>query len=199
MKSKSDKIKYCLDKCVVFSFILIFITLSGYSQMALCASNAKQTPTQQGIQGYGKVHPYPEAAIQPSPKRDYKVLFDITKAADSADKVNPGLDHVARLLNLFALARVSTDRLKIVVVVHGSATPLVLKDDAYQKLYQISNPNSELIGLLQSANVKFYICGQALAEKILTPASVNPKVTLALSALTALITYQSDGYAMISN
>jgi intracellular sulfur oxidation DsrE/DsrF family protein len=127
------------------------------------------------------------------------VLFDITKAADSADKVNPGLDHVARLLNLFALARVSTDRLKIVVVVHGSATPLVLKDDAYQKLYQISNPNSELIGLLQSANVKFYICGQALAEKILTPASVNPKVTLALSALTALITYQSDGYAMISN
>jgi len=199
MKSKSDKIKYGIDKCVVLSFILIFITLSGYSQMAFCASNAKQTPTQQGIQGYGKVYPYPEAAIQPSPKRDYKVLFDITKAADSADKVNSGLDHVARLLNLFALARVSTDRLKIVVVVHGSATPLALKDDAYQKLYQIRNPNSELIGLLQSVNVKFYICGQALAEKNLTPASVNPKVTLAISALTALINYQLDGYALISN
>lgn len=198
MKSKSDKNKNDIDKRVI-SFILIFITLSGYSQMAFSATDAKQTPPQQGIQGYGKVHPYPEAAIQPSPKRDYKVLFDITKAADAADKVNPGLDHVARLLNLFALARVSTDRLKIVVVVHGSATPLVLKDNAYQKLYQKSNPNTELIGLLQSVNVKLYICGQALADKDINPASVNPKVTLALSALTVLINYQLDGYALISN
>ena len=62
MKSKSDKNKNDIDKRVI-SFILIFITLSGYSQMAFSATNAKQTPPQQGIQGYGKVHPYPEAAI----------------------------------------------------------------------------------------------------------------------------------------
>lgn len=83
MKSKSDKNKNGIDTRLI-SFILIFITQSGYPQMALSVTNAKQTPTQQGIQGYGKVHPYPEAAIQPSPKRDYKVLFDITKAADAA-------------------------------------------------------------------------------------------------------------------
>ncbi|WP_394752949.1 DsrE family protein [Crenothrix sp.] len=198
MKSKSDKNKNDIDKRVI-GFALIFIMLSGYSQMVSSATNAKQTPPQQGIQGYGKVYPYPGAAMQPSPERDYQVLFDITKTADAPDKVNPGLDHVARLLNLFAAAGVSTDRLKIVVVVHGPATPVVLKDDAYQKLYQKGNPNSELIGLLHSANVKLYICGQALAEKDLSPESVNPKVTLALSALTVLINYQLDGYALIPN
>jgi intracellular sulfur oxidation DsrE/DsrF family protein len=113
--------------------------------------------------------------------------------------VNPGLDHVARLLNLYALAGVPSDHLKIVLVVHGPATPIVMKNDAYRKLHQQDNPNSEIIHLLNGARVKLYICGQALAENKLEIASVNPEITLAVSALTVLIDYQLDGYALIPN
>lgn len=56
------------------------------------------------IRGYGKVRPYPDAAARPSPDRTYKVLFDISKGAETPEKPNSGLDHVARLINTFALA-----------------------------------------------------------------------------------------------
>jgi intracellular sulfur oxidation DsrE/DsrF family protein len=177
---------------------IIMIALSGYPQ-ASCAADVQKAPQHPVIKGYGKVHPYPGAATQPSAERDYQVLFDITKAADAPDKVNPGLDHVARLLNLYALAGVPTDHLKVALVVHGSATPIVLKNDAYRKLYQRDNPNTEIIHLLNRAGVKLYICGQALAEKKLEIASVNPEITLAVSALTVLVDYQLDGYALIPN
>lgn len=177
---------------------IIMIALWGYCQVSY-AADVKKVPQHPVIQGYGKVHPYPNAAMQPSPERHYQVLFDITKMADAPNKVNPGLDHVARLLNLYALAGVPTDHLKIALVVHGSATSIVLKNDAYRKLHQQDNPNGEIIHLLNDAGVKLYICGQALAEKEFETASVNPEITLAVSAMTVLIDYQLDGYVLISN
>lgn len=197
MKTDLDKQGNAMAKQILGLGIII-IALWAHTQ-ASYAADVQKVPQHPVIKGYGKVHPYPGAAMQPSPERHYQVLFDITKAADAPDKVNPGLDHVARLLNLYALAGVPTDHLKIVLVVHGPATSIVLKNDAYRKLHQQNNPNSEIIHLLNGARVKLYICGQALAEKKLEIASVSPEITLAVSALTVLIDYQLDGYALIPN
>ena len=149
------------------------------------------------IRGYGKVRPYPDAAAQPTPDRIYKVLFDISQGAETPEKPNSGLDHVARLINTFALAGVPTERLKLVLVVHGSATPAVLKDERYRNRFGNGNPNTELIEALKKAGVTLYVCGQALAEKEFEPGDVNPEVTVALSALTVLPLYQMEGYALI--
>jgi hypothetical protein len=73
------------------------------------------------IQGYGKVQPLPEAAVQSSPNREYKILFSITKAAQSPDRINPGLEHVARLINIFGIAKVPPEKRKNAAVIHGSA------------------------------------------------------------------------------
>ena len=182
----------------ILCLVIIMIALWGHTQ-ASYAADVQKVPQHPVIKGYGKVHPYPGAAMQPSPDRHYQVLFDITKAADAPGKVNPGLDHVARLLNLYALAGVPTDHLKIALVVHGPATTIVLKNDAYRKLHQQDNPNSEIFHLLKGAGVKLYICAQALAEKQIEIASVNPEITLAVSALAVLIDYQLDGYVLIPN
>jgi intracellular sulfur oxidation DsrE/DsrF family protein len=182
---------------LTFSIGILTVALSGYAHSVLSASQERNAWQYPAIPGYGKVWPYPDAAMRPSPNRNYQVLFDITKAADAPDKVNPGLDHVARLVNLFALSGVPGERLKIALVVHGPATPGILANDQYRKLHGSGNPNTELIRLLKRAGVTLYICGQALAEKGLDPTGVNPDITLALSALTVLSIYQLDGYALI--
>jgi len=71
------------------------------------------------------------------------------------------LDHVARAVNLFVAAGVSLDQLHIAAVVHGSATPIALRDEAHQKKFGHPNPNAKLLMALRKAGVKIYLCGQA--------------------------------------
>ena len=149
------------------------------------------------IKQSGKVQPYPGSAAKPQPNHRYKVLFDITKDAEAADKVNPGLEHVARLVNLLALSGVPAKNRDIVAVVHGKATTAVLDDAHYREKRQASNPNLALIRELKENGVKLMVCGQALAHAELKPEWVDPEVTLALAALTVLPIYQHQGYALI--
>jgi intracellular sulfur oxidation DsrE/DsrF family protein len=177
------------------TFILASLLIGGLLNQALAES--KPGWEYPAIPGYGKVRRYPDAAAQPSPDRTYKVLFDITQGAEAPEKPNSGLDHVARLINTFALAGVPIERLKLALVVHGSATPAVLKDERYRNRFGNANPNTELIQALKKSGVTLYVCGQALADKEFAPADVNPDITVALSALSVLPLYQMDGYALI--
>ena len=139
----------------------------------------------------------PEAAVHPTPNREYKILFDIAKAAEAPDQVNPGLEHIARLINLFALAKVPPEKLRIMAVIHGPATAASLGDRYYREKYQLDNTNKKLIEVLKRAGVVIYVCGQALAHGF-APTWVNRETTVALAALTVLPVYQLDGYALIS-
>lgn len=147
------------------------------------------------IQHHGGVVPLPKAALQPDSLNTYKVVFNLTANADS-DKVNSGLQHVARAVNVFALSGVKPDHRKFVVVIHGPATDIVTKNDAYRRRTGKDNPNVDLIHALRSAGVKLYVCGQALAEHHIAHAEVNPEVTLSLSALSDIIILEHKGYAL---
>lgn len=149
------------------------------------------------IKDFGKVHPLPKAAAQPGPTREYKILFSITKAGESPDQLNPGLEHIARLINVFGLANVPSKNLKIAAVLHGPATAAALDDAHYRDKHQIANPNTKLLDALRKAGVTLYVCGQALAHNGVEPAWVNRQVTVALAALTVLPIYQLDGYALV--
>jgi hypothetical protein len=52
------------------------------------------------IREYGKVLPLPDSALQPDPNREARIVVNVTKPMASAGEVNPGLDRVARLVNL---------------------------------------------------------------------------------------------------
>jgi hypothetical protein len=70
---------------------------------------AAKTPQPQewlapAITQYGKIRPYPNAAVQLQPEQSYQVLFNVTKAAPGDDEVVPGLERAARFVNLASLA-----------------------------------------------------------------------------------------------
>jgi len=149
------------------------------------------------IRKYGQSHPLPGAAVQPDPNLDYKLLFNIIKEAGDPNKVSPGFNHVARTINVFEGAGYPLERMQIVAVVHGKAIDSVLNDEQYRKKYSQSNPNTDLLRQLSQAGVEVYLCGQSMIEHQYDQSMISSDITLALSALTVLSTYQLRGYALM--
>ncbi len=149
------------------------------------------------IQNYGRSYPLPDAAVQPDPNLVYKMLFDITKEFEGPDKVNSGLNHIARTINVFEGAGYPLEKMQLAAIVHGKATDLVLKDEQYRKKYSQGNPNIELLKELKQAGVQILLCGQSMQEHGYERNMIVPEVTPALAALTVLPTYQMRGYALM--
>jgi intracellular sulfur oxidation DsrE/DsrF family protein len=146
------------------------------------------------IKGYGPVKPLPNAAFQPDKSIKYRVLFDITKAAESLEKVNPGLDRVARFLNLMATSDITPIDMELAAVIHGPAVPIVLKNEIFKKRFKTDNPNEKIIKDLRGAGVKLYVCGQTLAHERFEDKWVNEQIAIAVAALVVVSTHQLKGY-----
>ena len=146
---------------------------------------------------HGPVVAIPDATAKPDPGLRYKVLFSITEGVDDRSKVNGGLSHVARFVNLLPSGNVDPKKTDIIAVVHGSATPLTLKSEAYQAAFGRDNPNLELVRKLRELGVKFQVCGQAVAGLGAPLDAVAPEFELALSAMTVMANKQLQGYALM--
>ncbi|MBS0205904.1 MAG: DsrE family protein [Planctomycetes bacterium] len=147
------------------------------------------------IKKYGGVLPRPTAVEQP--RAGAKVLVDATADGKPAD-INKGLERVARLLNLYGVAGLKAQDVKVTVVLHGEATKAALSDEAYKSRYEVAqNPNLPLIRDLQQAGVEVLVCGQALNYKKISDAEVADVVPIALSALTVVANRQADGYSYV--
>jgi intracellular sulfur oxidation DsrE/DsrF family protein len=147
------------------------------------------------IKGYGAVDPLPNAAVQPDKSIKYKVIFEITRVAQSADKVNPGLDRVARFLNVMAASGIMPKEMELAAVIHGPAAPAVLRNEVFKDRFKTDNPNEKIIRDLKEAGVKLYVCGQTLADHGFEHKWVNEQIVIAVSALVVVPTYQLKGYA----
>jgi intracellular sulfur oxidation DsrE/DsrF family protein len=93
---------------------------------------------------------------------------------------------------------VPKENMNIAVVLHGSATKDVLNNDAYYRFFKNQNPNIELINKLIDADVKIYVCGQTYTGNAYNKEDKLPKVRMAISAMTALVMYQTEGYQIIN-
>ena len=151
----------------------------------------------QVINGYGTVRRMKDAQEPPSPKLRYRVVFDISKAASGPAKVNPGLDRVARFVNLLAREGIRAERGDLVAIIHGPATPTTLNADAYRKRNGAPNPNTDLIRQLRAAGVSVRVCSQALAGHRIAAADVNEDVQIDVAGVTTLANLQLRGYALI--
>lgn len=150
------------------------------------------------IAHYGRVHPRPDAAVQPDPSVDYKVFAQVTSDGGHPDKVMPALDRLARLVNLMGLSKVPPSHVHIVALLDGQASVAGATDSTYQRLTKVAkNPNLPLIHALKKAGVQLLVCGQALAEHGLPDSAVAPDVTITLSALTDTVVYQQKGYGFL--
>jgi intracellular sulfur oxidation DsrE/DsrF family protein len=112
------------------------------------------------VPGHSGVVPLPRAAEQP--RKGTKAVFDVTADAKPGE-VNPGLEQVARLLNLYGAAGLKAEDVKIAAVFHGEANKAILSDAAYLARYKVAaNPNLPLIRDLKKGGVEVFVCGQSL-------------------------------------
>lgn len=124
---------------------------------------------------------------------DYKVAFDVSQTGGQ-DRVSTSLNTVARFLNMHGRAGVPRDQLGAAVVVHGTAVMDVLSDDAYQARAGSANPNAALLRELLAAGVRVVVCGQSAASRGYQASELADGVELALSAMTAFVALQNEGY-----
>jgi intracellular sulfur oxidation DsrE/DsrF family protein len=173
--------------------LLLSCALGLFGCVAAMADNAPP----QVITAAGAYHPLPQAAYQPDRNATYKVVFALTKASDKPDQINPGIERVARTVNLYAAAGVPLDHLKFVAVAYGAATGLVLDDEHYRAQFGTANPNLAVISQLRKAGVDVAVCGQAMAEHHYPNDWAAKDVTLSLSALTTITVLEQQGYALM--
>ncbi len=174
--------------------VLLLILLSYLSV------NAQQTETKMGpvLENFGKVFQLENPDLILQKDKEYNVIFDIYTDRSKGEKINPLINTVARYLNMHAQQGVPKENMKVIVIMHGAATQSVLSDSAYQKQFGIENPNNALMKALKEANVELFVCGQSYLAHGYELKDKSTDVKLALSALTALVEYQSQGYQLIT-
>jgi intracellular sulfur oxidation DsrE/DsrF family protein len=124
----------------------------------------------------------------------FKVIFDVSKSSEDKNKINKYIVTAARYLNMHANEGMNKEQLKAAMTIHASAWQDVLNNTAYKKKYGVDNPNLELINQLSEAGVDIILCGQTAEYRGLDKDNVILSVKFALSAMTALLQYQSNGY-----
>lgn len=148
------------------------------------------------IEGVAGVRRLPDTAFEPEEGKQYKILFDVTRAGEQPDAVTRGLRAVAHAMNSFGLYDTTLDKLSVAAVIHGPATDAVLRSEIYRQKHGMDNPNAELIRKLKDAGADLYVCGQALEQRGYPRESVMPELTVAFSAITALASLEGQGYAL---
>ncbi len=101
-------------------------------------------------------------------------------------------------LNVLAVCKIPLTHAKCVVVFHGAAINAILDDGHYKEKFGVSNPNLKVLAELKKSGVKLFVCGQNLLAENIDPKIISPEVRVASDALIVLMTYQNDGYALMS-
>lgn len=166
--------------------------------VAVVPVGAQQESADRLLEAYGPVYDIDAPEFATPVDLHYRVAFDVAASPDDRSALNPALVTPARFLRMHDRAGVPGERLDVVVVVHGGAGKDMLSNEAYRARYGVDNPNAELLQALQRAGARIVLCGQTAAHRDLTRDGLASGVQLALSAMTALITLQAEGYALIA-
>ncbi|MHA7830087.1 MAG: DsrE family protein [Flagellimonas sp.] len=169
-------------------FLLVLVTFSGISQ------TTKAGPI---IGDYGAVWEIENPDFKTDTSQEFKVVFDVKDGPESDTEINRNLNTVARFLNMHAQSGVPSSQIKVALIVHGTAARNLLTDKAFQKRYKVNNPNRELVENLLEADVEVIMCGQSSKTRNLPKEDLIPGVKIALSAMTANIQLQNEGYRPI--
>jgi intracellular sulfur oxidation DsrE/DsrF family protein len=167
--------------------VIIFIVLL-YTANAFAQSGANPV-----IKNFGTIYEI-EGAVNPDSKIEYKIVIDLKTLQRDKESINPGLNNVARMMNLHVLGGVKAENLKVAVAIHGGATDVILNNESYKQKYELDNPNLKLIDELKEAGVELYVCGQSLLARKYSQDQVNSQIKIGLSMLTVVTTYMHKGY-----
>jgi intracellular sulfur oxidation DsrE/DsrF family protein len=176
-------------------YLLALIVFISFFSLKAQSDKPKTGPI---IDNYGTSYTIKKADLALDIEKEYKVISDVFTDNSKKGKVNPLINTVARYLNMHANQGVKSKNMKVALILHGGATKSALSDKAYQKKYNAKNPNTELIKALKKADVEIYVCGQSFLFNGFDLDDASDNVKISLSALTALVAYQSNGYQIIN-
>lgn len=146
------------------------------------------------IKNFGPTYTVESLDIKTNTSAEHKIIFDVTKSSEDKKVTSKYIETAARFLNMHAKAGMKSEQLHVAMTVHGGAWQDVLTNEAYKEKFGVDNPNLKLINQLTEAGVDVIICGQTAGARGLNKSNVNPNVKFALSAMTALLQYQNNGY-----
>ncbi len=149
------------------------------------------------IEEFGKVFRVENPDVKVDIEKEFKVVFDVTSSSEDMGELNLSLETAARFLNMHAQAGVPKERLKVALVVHSKAGKDLLNNAAYQSRYKVGNPNLNLVKALLDADVQVILCGQSAASRGFARTELIPGVQISLSAMTALIQLNGEGYTIL--
>lgn len=146
---------------------------------------------------FGKVFQVENLDVKVDIKKEFKVVFDVTSSSENMGDLNLSIETAARFLNMHAQAGVPKDQLKVALVVHSKAAKDLLNNATYQSRFQVANPNLDLVRALIDAKVQVILCGQSAASRGFDRTELIPGVKISLSAMTALIQLNGEGYTIL--
>lgn len=163
-----------------------------------CQVNSQETTTGNLISEYGKTYEVNSPEFKTDTSSVLKVVFDVDRNF-KASEPNALIETAARYLNMHEKAGVKPENMKLALVLHGKAVKDVLQSNFYKKEYpeESINPNIDLIKQLHQHGVEIILCGQSAAHYKVTRENAIDEVKFALSAMTALVQLQKDGYQLI--
>ena len=179
---------YPASGCATLCFAMGLLTLAPVSSPAADPPQMEYPK----IQGHGGVFPAPQGAE--GPQKGSKVVVDVTSGAMDGG-VNKGLARAARFVNLLTIG--GDTEPEVAVVLHGGATKAALSSEAHSKHIGEANPNLEAMKKLREAGVEILVCSQALRHLGYSPDETDKNVDVALSAATAIINRQMQGFAYL--
>ncbi|MBT8185937.1 MAG: DsrE family protein [Eudoraea sp.] len=149
------------------------------------------------IENYGEVWKIEDPTFKTDITKEFKVVFDIMNSAESHTEINKSIETAARFLNMHSQNGVPEENLKVVLVVHNNASKDIVKNAAYQQRFSTNNPNEGLVRELMAAGARIVFCGQSSLSRNYPIEETIEGVELGLSAMTALIQLQDEGYQLI--
>jgi Uncharacterized conserved protein len=169
-------------------FLIFLIGFFGISQ---------EKTTGPVIADYGPVFKIENPDFKTDMTQEFKVVFDVMDSPESHTVLNQKLETAARFLNLHAQAGIPVTQLKVAVIVHNAASKDITHDEAYKARFGVANPNSGMVQALLDAGVEIIYCGQSSMARNFPKEDLIPGVKIALSAMTANIQLQNEGYRPI--
>ena len=174
--------------------IAIFIVIST-APAVVAQWSAPKAPIVPNADGYVTI---PRAAVPADKTHLYKAIFDATRAAEKPAELVPALNMAGSELNAFAVAGVPLQNAKFAIVFHSSAINGILDDAHYREKFGVSNPNLKVLSQLKKCGAEIFVRGQNLAADKIDPKTLSPDVQIATDALIVLMTYQNNGYSLLS-
>lgn len=177
--------------------LILAVLLAATAAAPIRGQALGPSATGPAIDGFGPVFQV-ESPDFATPMGEYKLAFEVAVGAESPGELNSHIVSLARFLNMHTQAGVPRENLKLALVLHGTAAKDALDHVGYRDRYGIDNPNYDLIQALEGYGVQVILCGQSQMSRGLERNRLAPGVRVALSAMTALATLQSQGYNFLA-